>query len=133
MTEFFIDMIPPTSTHQERGCTIVNGKRKYYDRSNGDARQKLKAFLALYRPKESARGAVQLIVKWCFPVKGKHINGEPYINRPDVDNLCKALLDVMTELGFWKDDSKVYSLVCEKFWAARPGLYIKITDGMYIV
>ena len=86
MTEFFIDMIPPTSTHQERGCTIVNGKRKYYDRSNGAARQKLKAFLALYRPKEPAQGAVQLIVKWCFPVKGKHINGEPYIKTKERRN-----------------------------------------------
>jgi Holliday junction resolvase RusA-like endonuclease len=128
MTEFFIDMLPPTSTHQERGCIIENGKRKYYDRNNGEARQKLKAYLAKYRPECPSQGAVQLVVKWCFPLKGKHLDGQPFTNRPDADNLCKTLLDVMTELGYWKDDSKVYSLVCEKFWAKRPGIYIRIKE-----
>lgn len=128
MLEFFIDMIPPTATHQQKGCTVVKGKRKYYDRGNGDAEQKLTAYLSRYRPSQPCKGAVQLIVKWCFPLKAAHINGEPYTNKPDADNLCKSLLDVMTKLGYWNDDKQVYSLVCEKFWAQRPGIYIKIKE-----
>lgn len=128
MLEFFIDMIPPTSTHQEKGCTIVNGKRKYYNRANGEAEEKLKAYLAKYVPDTPFTGAIQVVTKWCFPIKAKHYDGEPYTNKPDADNLCKALYDIMTKLGYWKDDSQIYSGITEKFWAARPGLYIRIEE-----
>ncbi|MDF2722122.1 MAG: BCBBV1cgp24, partial [Paenibacillus sp.] len=40
----------------------------------------------------------------------------------------KLLLDCMTDLGFWKDDSLVVSLIAEKFWAKLPGIYIKIEE-----
>lgn len=126
--EIFIDMIPPTSTHQEKGCTIINGKRKYYNRANGEAEEKLKAYLAKYVPDTPFSGAIQVVTKWCFPIKAKHYNGEPYTNKPDADNLCKALYDIMTKLGYWKDDSHIYSSITEKFWAQRPGLYIKIEE-----
>lgn len=126
--EIFIDMIPPTATHQQRGCTIINGKRKYYNRANGEAEEKLKAYLAKYVPDTPFTGAIQVVTKWCFPIKAKHYNGEPYTNKPDADNLCKALYDIMTKLGYWKDDSHIYSSITEKFWAQRPGLYIKIEE-----
>lgn len=128
MTEFFMDMIPPASTHQEHGHIIRNGKRQYYDRGNGDAEQKLKAYLAQHRPETPYTGALQVVVKWCFPIKAKHYDGEPFTNKPDADNLCKALLDIMTKLGFWKDDKQIYSLVCEKFWAERSGIYVRIEE-----
>ena len=126
MLEFFIDMIPPTATHQQKGYTVVNGKRRYYDRSNGDAEQKLTAYLSQYRPAAPYTSAIQVVTKWCFPIKGKHNDGEPYTNKPDADNLCKALYDIMTKLGYWKDDSHIYSSITEKFWAETPGIYIKI-------
>lgn len=128
MLEFFIDMIPLTSTHQEKGCTIINGKRKFYNRANGEAEEKLKAYLAKYVPDAPFMGAVQVVTKWCFPIKAKHYDGEPYTNKPDADNLCKALYDIMTKLGYWKDDSHIYSSITEKFWAQRPGLYIRIEE-----
>lgn len=128
MIEFFIDMIPPTATHQERGCVIQNGKRRYYNRNNGDAEQKLKAYLSRYTPEQALTGALQVVCKWCFPIKGKHKDGEPHTGKPDVDNLCKALYDIMTKLGYWKDDSQIYSGITEKFWTARPGLYIRIEE-----
>lgn len=128
MLEFFIDMIPPTATHQERGCAIKNGKRRYYNRNNDDAEQKLRAYLAKYVPEQPLTGALQVVCKWCYPIKGKHKDGEPHTSKPDVDNLCKALYDIMTKLGYWKDDSQIYSGITEKFWAARPGLYIRIEE-----
>lgn len=126
--QFFMDMIPPTSTHQQRGCTIINGKRKYYNRENGDAEQKLRAYLSQHIPEAPFDKAIQVITKWCFPIKAKHYNGEPYTNKPDADNLCKALYDIMTDLGYWKDDKQIYSSITEKFWAERPGIYIEIKE-----
>jgi len=65
------------------------------------------------------------ITKWCFP-RGVHKDGEYRITKPDTDNLQKMFKDVMTHLGFWKDDALVASDLCEKFWAEIPGIYIKI-------
>lgn len=124
--EFFIDMIPPTATHQQRGCTRIKGKTIFYDRNNGDAEQKLRVYLSRYIPEKPFAGPVQVVAKWCFPIKASHHDGEPYINKPDADNLCKSLYDIMTKLGYWKDDKQIYSAITEKFWARRPGLYIKI-------
>lgn len=126
--EFFMDMIPPTATHQQKGCTFKNGKRIYYNRANGDAEEKLKAYLAKHIPKTPFKYAIRLEVKWCFPINDVQTNGEPYTKKPDVDNLCKALLDIMTKLGFWKDDKQVYELYIGKYYSERPGIYIRISE-----
>lgn len=127
--DFFMPMIPPTSTHQERGHTVRNGKHIFYDRRNGDAEEKLLAHLAKHRPSEPFTGAIRIVVKWCFPIKGRHKEGDPHTSKPDVDNLCKALYDCMTKLGFWKDDKQIYSSVTEKFWADVPGIWVSIEEA----
>ena len=38
----------------------------------------------------------------------------------------KALVDCMTQLGFWADDAQVVSEIIEKFWAKTPGVYIRV-------
>lgn len=70
---------------------------------------------------------MRLAVKWCFP-RGTHKNGEYRTTKPDTDNLQKLLKDVMTDLGFWKDDALVASEIVEKFWAERPGIFIYVEN-----
>jgi Holliday junction resolvase RusA-like endonuclease len=128
-TEFFLQMIPPTVTAQEHQVTIKNGKPVFYDPpALCSARQKLEAHLSKFVPPEKYTGAVRLVVKWCFPLKGAHQNGEYKTTRPDTDNLQKLLKDVMTKLGYWKDDALVASEIIEKFWADKPGIYISIEE-----
>ena len=105
-TEFFMAMVPPTVTHQEKQVRVVNGKPKFYEP------QELKAARA---------------TTWCFP-RGKHKDGEYRITKPDTDNLQKLLKDCMTTVGFWKDDALVCREISEKFWADIPGIYIRITE-----
>lgn len=50
------------------------------------------------------------------------------ITKPDTDNLQKMLKDCMTLVGFWKDDALVASEITEKFWAEKPGIYIRIEE-----
>lgn len=124
--EFFIAMIPPTVTHQEKKVTVINGKPQFYEPPElKDARQKLLAHLSKHVPDKKFCGAVRLITKWCFP-KGEHSNGEYKTTKPDTDNMIKLLKDVMTELKFWKDDALVASEITEKFWADVPGIYVRI-------
>lgn len=123
--KFFLPMIPPTVTHQEKKIAFAHGKPIFYEPPElADARNKLTAYIAPYAPKKPFTGAVRLVVKWCFPITAKHKDGEYKTTKPDTDNLQKLLKDVMTACGFWKDDALVASEIVEKFWAEKPGIFI---------
>ena len=99
MQSFFLSMIPPTVTHQEKRWHVVDGKPKSYESAElKNTRAKLRDHLAAHRPAAPMTGGVRLVVKWCFP-RGAHKDGEYRITKPDTDNLQKLLKDVMTELG----------------------------------
>lgn len=126
--EFFMSVIPPTVTAQERAVRIVKGKPVFYDPPEvADARVKLMAYLSRFKPENPLGTGIRLTVKWLFP-KGRHRDGEYRTTRPDTDNLQKLLKDCMTRCGFWKDDALVCSEIVEKFWAERPGIYIRIEE-----
>ena len=127
VTEFFLPVLPPTATHQEKQVHVVNGKPVFYEPAEVKAaRQKLRAHLGRHVPAEVFIGPVRLTTWWCFPTSGRLRNGEYRASRPDTDNLVKLLKDVMTELHFWKDDAQVASEVTEKYWADIPGIYVKV-------
>ncbi len=126
-TEFFMPMLPPTKTHQQKKVRVVKGKPVVYEPDELKAvRIKLQGHLGKHVPKQKYTGAVRLITKWLFPITGKHKNGEYKTTKPDTDNMVKTLKDVMTDLGYWKDDAQVASEIIEKFWAETPGIYIAI-------
>lgn len=122
--QFFLPMIPPTVTHQEKQVTVAGGKPQFYEPGQlKAARVKLRDALAPHRPEKPMEGGVRLVVKWCFP-RGSHPDGSYRITKPDTDNLQKLLKDVMTALGFWQDDAQVASEIVEKFWAEVPGIFL---------
>lgn len=50
--EFFMEMIPPTATHQQQGHTVDRyGNHHFYKRRNGEAEAKLTAGLKKISPK----------------------------------------------------------------------------------
>jgi Holliday junction resolvase RusA-like endonuclease len=129
MTKFFMAMIPPTSTKQQRGWSKTKtGKVISYDRANANAEGKLMANLAKHIPPHPYTGAIRVCTKWLFPIRGQHKDGEPYTKKPDVDNLCKSMYDIMTRLGYWKDDAQIVSGITEKFWSKIPGIYVCIEE-----
>ena len=128
-TEFFMPMLPPTITHQQKKIKKVNGKIIVYEPAKlSNARSKLLGHLASHIPAAKYTTAVRLTTKWLFPITGKHYDGEWKTTKPDTDNMVKLLKDCMTTLGYWTDDALVASEIIEKFWAARPGIYIKIEE-----
>lgn len=48
--------------------------------------------------------------------------------RNDVDNLAKAVLDALTQIGLWQDDGQVVQLSVAKQYAQRGGALIIITS-----
>lgn len=67
-------MIPPTVTAQEKKIRVVKGKPKLYDPPElTAAKNKLRAHLIPHVPEQPFDGALRLVVKWCFPITGKHL------------------------------------------------------------
>ena len=127
--EFFMTMKPPTITNQEHKVMVRNGKPVFYDPPElKAARSKLISHLGKHVPHKKMDGPIELVTKWCFPIKGEHSDGDYKTSKPDTDNLQKLLKDCMTKLGFWKDDALVCSEICQKFWAKIPGIFICVEE-----
>lgn len=121
--DIFLPMIPPTATQQEKKINFKT-KHVYPDARAADARAKLRAHLVQFVPKEPLAGPIRMTVIWGFPSSEKHQNGDWHTEKPDADNLQKALQDVMTELGFFKDDCQIAQLQASKIYTFHPGVSI---------
>jgi Holliday junction resolvase RusA-like endonuclease len=55
----------------------------------------------------------------------------PVAVSPDVDNLAKLTLDVMTDAGFWGDDGQVAILHLSKWWGDLPGIRIEVRSFVH--
>lgn len=134
MTEFFVAMVPPTTTHQQKKIRVVKNKKGkhvpmiYEPPELKAARSKLMGHLGKHVPKEKYTGGIRLVTKWCFPLTDGRYDGQYKTTKPDTDNLQKLLKDVLTDLGYWEDDALVVSEIVEKFWAKIPGIYIAIEE-----
>lgn len=128
--EFFLQIVPPTATAQEKKVTVVNGNPIFYDPAPVKAAKKLlTGSLIAHRPNEPLQGPVLLNVVWLFPRGKAHKHGEWRVTKPDTDNLQKLLKDCMTKCGFWKDDAQVVRETVEKRWSDEPaGIFIEVTE-----
>ena len=61
-----------------------------------------------------------------YEIKAKKRWGQWKTSKPDCDNAVKLLQDVMTKMGFWKDDSQIARLMVKKVLAERPGILIEV-------
>lgn len=76
----------------------------------------VQVLFALPRPKGRCRKRDPAGPIWCT-------------TRPDSDNLAKAVVDCLTQLGWWHDDAQIVSLLVSKMWhgkEGRPGAMIRI-------
>lgn len=127
--KFFLPMMIPSATHQEKKIMVVNGKPVVYEPQNvKDARQKFMAALAPYAPKAPFTGPVRLSTTWIYLATVAHPVKSWKTTKPDTDNLVKLLKDVMTDLDFWTDDALVACEEIQKFYLDKPGLYIEIEE-----
>lgn len=130
MIQFFIPMKKiPTATHQQKQVTVVNGKPRFYEPDNVKAaRARFMSLIGPHAPKEPLNAPIQIVMKWLYPVTRNSGNGDYKITRPDLDNMQKLVMDCMTDLKFWNDDSHVSSMIVEKFHSNTVGLYFEIKE-----
>ena len=66
-------------------------------------------------------GPLVVNLTFFFHANHEYQCGQPYIQRPDVDNLVKFFLDAMTGAGFFADDCLVVSLTARKVYSPSWG------------
>ena len=67
-------------------------------------------------------------VSWSKAKKAKHF-GKPHTQKPDADNVAKAVMDGLTAAGVWPDDAVVWSLEIRKVWAVQGYCTILAVDS----
>jgi len=137
---FHINCIPPKSTHQaalrilrRRDGTQFLGK---CSSSKGKhVQNELLMLFAPHAPPAPMQGALTLNVYWAYPwrkseKKANIAKGAMLCDtRPDCDNLAKFIMDILTRLGFYKDDGQVASLNFTKSWSNAPGITVTLDSA----
>lgn len=85
-----------------------------------------KAKLLPHKPGHPSDAPIRLFIVLYFDKKSpKKLWGCYKTTRPDADNFCKALIDQMTQVGFWNDDAQIADLHIIKRYAAEAQIYIE--------
>jgi Holliday junction resolvase RusA-like endonuclease len=105
----------PGTAEGWKGCIVMAGRDK---RPETPIEQPITLKIVFYMPRPKS-------------MEGKKFASEaiPCTKKPDADNMAKAVMDCLTQDGWWRDDSYVYRLVVVKNVAAkgaRPGAVVEI-------
>jgi Holliday junction resolvase RusA-like endonuclease len=94
-----------------------------------------------HRPLAAIHGPVRISLTFVFPRPKKHYRANNpakgmrddapryHTGKPDNDNLQKAVMDALTQLGgFWSDDSQVAYVTSRKTYGDAPGCMVTIRE-----
>lgn len=120
-----------------------NGKfsARVFDAGTAEAwKQQVAVAATPNRPAAPFVGPVALRIEFLFRRPKAHFRangavkaGSPNLHtgKPDADNLAKAVMDALTQLGgFWQDDAQVAQLVVGKSYGERPGAVVEIKEAL---
>ena len=119
----------PIGTAQQKGEMVRGGRIHHY------TKKKVATQMAIYENaiREALDGreppmfedAVYLDITFYYQIKQQKRWGQWKTSKPDLDNSVKSLQDVMTRMGFWKDDSQIALLKLKKRLSEHPGILIE--------
>ena len=132
MIEFFAHGIPKGQPRPRAFARKMGGKfvARVYESHTAEGWKSAVAEAAKsHLPEKPLEGPVGLLIELYFPRPKSHSTKKgvredaPYwhTSKPDADNAAKAIMDALTVLGFWRDDSQVYDLRCRKIYTPRSG------------
>lgn len=128
--QFFVDGIPKA---QPRPRSFARkGKVRVYDPSTAEGWKSLIALAAQpHIPEHPLTGPLIVSETFYFPRpkrlcrKQDSVEPIPHESTPDRDNLDKAVLDALTTIRMWHNDSQIYDGFVRKFYAARGGRFAR--------
>ena len=111
-------------------------KRKDGSKPVGTWRQMVQCYAAGRGPREPLDCAIKVDIAFFMPrtkallKNSSPLDPIPHTVKPDKDNLEKLILDELTKLGWWVDDSRVCAGLTTKHYHARdmkPGAMISVS------
>lgn len=131
-------MEPPTSTHQAnlRILRTRDGRQFVGKMKNNKVTNWSNEFgRYIQKPVKPIEGPIRVYIrlyytppKYLLPKISK-CKILVKTTKPDVDNVVKAILDQFTKAEYWVDDSQVWAITVEKYWAARPRVAVYIDQN----
>lgn len=117
-----------------------NGVARVYDPGTAEAwKSEIAVALRQHIPPNATDRAVSVLLAFQMPRPKTHLRKDGslkdsasrlHTSKPDLDNLAKAVLDTMTQLGMYRDDSQIYLLELRKEYATncKPGCWISVHE-----
>lgn len=136
--EFFVPGEPKAQPRPRAFARKFGNKwmARVYDAGTAEGWKSLIAASAKkYIPQQPIDGAVILTILFAMPRPKYHYRSNGMLkdtapvmhqSRPDLDNLEKAVMDALTQLGFWNDDAQVAWKHTNKVYGMIAGATIKI-------
>jgi len=134
--EFTIPIIPKAQMRpraRKMGPHVSIHKASQQERNE----EQIMGLLTRYRPREPFLFPVEVVINAYLPIprswsgKKQHAAADfkilPAVN-PDLDNLIKNILDCMTVLSFWRDDSQVVKIMATKSYSVSPRWEVKVKE-----
>lgn len=131
----FLPFVPPTVTHNDLEAYTV--KRRGKVTASIRKSKRLKAAEDMMRPYVQRlaaawccpiKGAVVETLKVCWPCEGKHADGEPRTDPPDLDNWEKTFNDLCEREGIISCDAHIVAKHSYKLWSETPGVFVRFEE-----
>lgn len=123
------ESLPPRRTAQQKGVFVRNGRAMFYTKKEVRREEETLAGLLLSRLPpgwEPFTGPVAVGIHLCYPFRKSERRSVvkagaeiPNGCRPDLDNLCKGLIDSMVTAQLIADDGGIARLSASKAWGPK--------------
>ena len=118
---------------------VCGGKARVYDAGTAEGWKSAVAVAARdVLPAVPIAGPIAVEIQFSMPRPKSHYGAKgavkpafesaQHTQKPDLDNLAKAVLDAMTVLRFWGDDAQIVEMTLGKAWSGltNPGAWIHV-------
>jgi len=140
---FFVQGIPKGQPRPRAFARKIGGKfvARVYDAGTAEAwKSNIAVNSKPYIPATPLELPLMVALRFYMPRPKSHFGKKGlkesapqiFVHKPDCDNLAKAVLDALTQLGFWKDDCQITTLNIKKryatYYAGTTGVSIEIKE-----
>jgi Holliday junction resolvase RusA-like endonuclease len=120
-----VDLVPIRTTHQSdlRILKTRDGRQFVGKTSKSEVVKWMKEFA-----NRASHFTPEVTLYFGFPlIKADKGKDAPMTTKPDFDNLAKSMVDTLTKMNFWKDDSQIVFGKVMKFRTKLPfvGVWVK--------
>jgi len=131
VTHFSIWISGKAAPQGSKKAFVINNRAVLVDASGGNKawRKHVTETVKAHEQYIRYKGAVNVTLAF-YMEKAKSNKTSFMMQKPDVDKLCRSVLDALSDSEIIEDDSRVVSLTAYKKWAddGQPGVLITISQ-----